>query len=206
MDKYIFGITGATGAGKSTVSSILRKYGVFVADADKAAREVTTSNSDCIKELKNNFGADIYTADNRLNRQELAQIVFNDENKLKLLNSITHKYIKQYIENELMQSEAAIAAVDGAVLIGSPVMDLCQKLVVVTADEKIRKERIIKRDFLSNEMAENRISSQMTNAEYEKYADFIIVNNGDNVRLEECVEQVYIKIKNLSKTACPSSG
>ena len=199
MDKYVFGITGATGAGKSTISDIFRKLGVFIVDADKTAKFVVSYDENCIAELKSHFGCEIFNSDNVLNRKKLAKIVFTDANKLKLLNKITHKYIKNQIDKEISESESEIAAIDGAVIIGSPVMELCDKLVVVTADNKTRKKRIMLRDGIDEQMAQERINSQMTNSEYEKYADFIIINNDDNVGLEECVEQLYIKIKNISK-------
>lgn len=204
MDKFIFAITGPTGAGKSTVSNIFRKLGVYVADADEIARSITRENADCISELRENFGDKIFNR-GELNRKKLGEIVFNDNDKLKLLNNITHKYIKEQIEREISEANSQIAAVDGAVIIGSPVMDMCKKTVVVTADTEIRRKRIIDRDNISYDAAQSRINSQMNNSQYEKYADFIIKNN-DNVRLEECVEQVYNEIKNFSKAAGEEKG
>ncbi len=201
MDKFIFGITGATGSGKSTVSRIFRSLGVYVADADIAARAVTRKGTECLCELVDAFGSDILTADGELNRKALGEIVFNDKIKLQLLNRITHKYIKRYIENELCNSGSRIAAIDGAVIIGSPVQDMCRLLVVVSADTNTRISRIMARDGLDLKRARERVNSQMADSQYEEYADFIIKNNDDNVRLEECVERIYGKIKNISKTA-----
>lgn len=201
MNKFIFGITGPTGSGKSTVSKIFQKLGVFVIDADIAARMVTKKGENCLNEIATVFGNKILTTDKELDRRALAKIVFSDKDKLKLLNNITHKYIKRYIENEINTSDSKIAAIDGAVIIGSPVMDICKLLVVVTADTDVRIERIIKRDNIDLEMAKKRIASQMTSAEYETHADFVIKNNDNNVRLEECVEYIYNKIKTVSKTA-----
>lgn len=200
MNKFIFGITGPTGAGKSTVSDIFRQLGVYVSDADIAARAVMKKGEKCLDEITSEFGETVLTPEKELNRRALAEIVFTDEDKLKLLNAITHKYIKEYIEAELEESSSEITAIDGAVIIGSPVMGMCEKLVVVTADEKSRISRIMERDGISHESALNRINSQMTNAEYESFADYIIQNNDGNVRLEECVENIYNEIKNISKT------
>lgn len=201
MDKFIFGITGPTGAGKSTVSDIFRRLGVFVIDADIAAREVMKKDSPSLIEIREVYGNSVFLPDGELNRPLLAQIVFNDEGKLKLLNSITHKHIKKYIESEINNSFSDIVAIDGAVIIGSPVMDMCRLLVVVTADDEVRINRIIKRDSIDYDSALARIKSQMSNKEYERYGDFIIKNNDDNVRLEECVEDIYGKIKNISASA-----
>lgn len=206
MDKFVFGITGPTGAGKSTVSEIFRHCGAFVIDADIAAREVMKKGSPSLDEIRKVFGNLVFCADGKLNRPELAKIVFNDKTKLKLLNSVTHKYIKKYIENEIHNCPADIVAIDGAVIIGSPVMDMCRLLVVVTADDEVRINRIMKRDSINYDSALARINSQMSNKEYESYGDFIIKNNDDNVRLEECVEDIYGKIKNFSASASPTQA
>lgn len=200
MDKFIFGITGPTGAGKSTVSEIFRRLGVYVADADKASRIIMQKGGKCLEEIIAAFGDGILTSDRELDRRSLAKIVFNDNDKLKLLNKITHKYIKEYLINEINDAKSTIVAIDGAVIIGSPVMELCKKMVVVTADVQTRIKRITERDRIDTKMASDRVNSQMSNAEYESFADYVIENNDDTVRLEECVEDIYIKIKNISKT------
>ena len=198
MDKFIFGITGPTGAGKSTVSDIFRRLGVYVADADIAARAVMKKGEKCLQDIYSAFGKDVFTDEMELNRAALAKIVFNDTAKLRLLNEISHKYIKQYIECEINESHAEFVAIDGAVIIGSPVMDMCRLLVVVSADEDTRIKRIIERDKINYESASQRINSQMQGSEYEHFADFVIKNNDTSVRLEECVEEIYSKIKNIS--------
>ena len=198
MDKFIFGITGATGAGKSTVSKLFRDLGVYVADADKASRAVTQKGSQCLSEICHKFGSNVITKTGELDRKALGKIVFNDKEKLQLLNNITHKYIKSYLENEIANSTSPIAAIDGAVIIGSPVMDMCKLMVVVIADTATRIERITKRDNIDKKTAQMRVNSQMTNEEYCQYADYIFENN-DEINLGECVEKIYNKIKNISK-------
>lgn len=200
---YIFGITGATGAGKSTVSGMFRKNGIYVADADAAARAVVKPGMPCLRELSEAFGNEIINADGSLNRKKLAKIAFGDENKLKLLNSITHSYITEYIKDEIAASGAEIAAIDGAVIIGSPVEKLCRMLVVVTADNDTRLKRIMQRDGISNEEAQNRINSQMSNDEYITHGTYNIKNNGCIDRLGVQIEQICNEIKTLSKTESP---
>lgn len=201
MDKFIFALTGPTGAGKSTVSECFRKHGVYVADCDAAAKAVMQKGSQCLSEVRENFGNEVFTADGELNRKALADIVFNDKDKLKLLNSVTHKYITQYITEEIAAAKSDIAAIDGAVIIGSPVEDMCRLTVVVTADEKKRIARIMQRDKIDYKAAKERINAQMSSEEYESYADFTVKNNGDYVRLEECVGDLYSKIKAISKAS-----
>ena len=193
MKTKIFGITGPTGAGKSTVSEMFRARGVYVLDADAAARRVTEKGSECLGEICKAFGSGILLPDGTLDRKKLSDIVFTDPDKLIILNRITHKYIKAYIEREIEESGAELAAIDGAVLIGSPVMDMCSALVVVTASPDIRLNRIMARDSLSREAALRRMSAQLGDEEYLKYADYIIDNNG---RLQgEEIERICNEIK-----------
>lgn len=202
MSKYIFGITGGSGVGKSTVSGGFRKLGVFVSDADAAARAVTMNGMPCLEEIRTAFGAAVILENGELNRRALGNIVFSDKNKLELLNSITHKHIKEYIQNEIDSAESEICAVDGAVIIGSPVMELCSKLVVVTADEETRIKRIMSRDKIERAYAKDRINSQNSDAVYLSYADYVIENNNDESELGAQIEQIYSKIKNAKEEVC----
>ena len=194
----VFGIPGGSGAGKSTISDIFRAKGVYVADADLAARQVVKRGMPCLDELKTSFGEGILTDEGDLNRGRLADIVFSSREKLATLNRITHKYIKAYLEDEISASNTELAAIDGAVIIGSPVMDICGSLVVVVADEDVRTARIMARDGIDRNTAKARIESQLPQAEYIKYADYVIENNNSNNDQEEKVEEILNKIKAYS--------
>jgi dephospho-CoA kinase len=199
MDKYIFGITGGSGAGKSTVSDMFRSVGVYVSDADKTAREIVKKGSPCLEELKKVFGTDIVDKQGELKRRKLGEIVFSDAEKLKMLNCVTHKYITEYTKREIEDCGKKICAIDGAVIIGSPVMKLCRCMVSVIADEEIRVKRISERDNISCESARNRIASQMTNDEYIRNSDYVIFNDGDIEGLKKQIEQIYSEIKNRAQ-------
>lgn len=201
-NKYIFGITGGSGAGKSTVSAKFRELGVYVSDADIAARRVVMPGSPCLAELCSEFGNDILNSDGSLNRAGLAAIVFSDAGKLEILNRITHKYIYEYIVNEINMHDSYVCAIDGAVIIGSPVMELCNKLVVVTADKDVRLERIMERDSIDRDSALARLGAQPDDSFYLEHADYTVVNNGDLIKLGEQIEEIYNKIKNETEAAC----
>lgn len=192
---YVFGITGGTGSGKSTVSHEFEKLGVHICDCDKIARLVVEPGTACLNMLTAYFGKDILNSDKTLNRRRLAELAFTDNERLKTLNEITHRYIKEYIENDLKNSTAELCAIDGAVLIGSNVVELCKCLVVVTAEEKVRLSRITARDRISEDEARKRIGAQMSEKEYLSYADYVIENNENIARLGEQIEQIYNKIK-----------
>lgn len=200
-NKFIFGITGGSGAGKSTVSNMFRELGVYISDADIAARKVVMPGSLCLKELCDEFGSEIVNSDGSLDRARLASIVFSDAKKLEILNIITHRYIYEYIVNEIDKHDLSICAIDGAVIIGSPVMDLCKKLVVVTADRDVRLERIMRRDSIDRASALARLSAQPEDSFYLEHADYSLTNNGDLIKLGEQIEEIYNKIKNEAEEA-----
>lgn len=190
----IFGITGQTGSGKSTVSDIFRRLGVYVADADKASRSVCTPGSGCLKEIEAEFGSAFIGENGELDRRALGKVVFADEKKLEKLSEITHKYIYRAVKRELEETNKDICAVDGAVLIGSGLEELCELMVAVTADEKMRKRRIIERDGLSESEAERRIAAQKSEEFYREHSDFVIENNGGAEELEKQVKLIYERI------------
>lgn len=194
MCKLIFGITGATGTGKSTVSDIFRSLGVDVIDADKVSRDVTVSGSGCLAEIKRHFGDSVILDGGELDRRALGKIVFSDKNELSVLTEITHKYIKKAVEKRICQSKSNICAVDGAVLIGSNMESICEFMVVVTAEEDIRKKRIMQRDGICAQEAQSRMKSQKDMDFYIAHADYVIENNEGKSELEEKARYVYDKI------------
>lgn len=192
----IFGITGGSGAGKTTVSDIFRKSGIPVIDADKAARAVTEPGEKCLDELTDFFGSEILQSNGTLNRKKLADIAFSDERRLKKLNEITHKYIKINIENQLSEIKGKIAAIDGAVIIGSEVEGLCAFIVSVTAKREVRIKRITARDNISAESAKKRLAAQPGDDFYIEHSKYIIRNDTSVKELESQAERIISEIKN----------
>ena len=190
----IFGITGQTGSGKSTVSDFFRAAGVDVADADKISREVCAAGSRCLEEIRKNFGSGIILPDGSLDRKGLGRIVFSDPERLELLTQITHRYIKAAVAERLNNSKSKVCAIDGAVLIGSNMEEMCEYMVAVVADKSIRKKRIMERDGLSDEEAERRIHAQEDESFYRSHSDFVIENNGGIEALEAQVRRIYDRI------------
>lgn len=195
MCKFIFGITGGSGSGKTTVSDIFRSLGADVIDTDIISRCVTGKGSECLLNLTAALGKDILTEDGSLNRRRLASIAFADNEKKSLLNTITHKYIKLETEKRITESPSNIIGIDGAVLIGSNMERMCEKMVVVTAERNVRINRIKSRDNLTDEEAITRLDAQQSDEFYKSHADFIIDNSSDLASLTEQVKTVYNKLK-----------
>lgn len=176
-NKVIIGITGGSGAGKTTVSDILRRNGVAVIDADIVAREVVERGKPALSEIAAEFDGVILPS-GELDRKKLGSIVFSDRKKLEKLNKITHKYITARIYKLIDECEGKCCAVDGAALFESGIDSECDYMCAVTADREVRIRRITARDGLSDEQAKKRIDSQMSDEEYAQKCDFIIRNNG----------------------------
>lgn len=194
MCDLIFGITGQTGAGKTMVSDIFRNLGVTVVDADKTSRETTQKGSPCLKEIAACFGSEFILPNGELNRGALGRVVFSNPDQLSKLTEITHKYIKESVIQKLSESTSKLKAIDGAVLIGSNMEEMCAFMVAVTADEDIRKERIKLRDGLSDKDAKSRINAQQSKEFYKSHAKYIIENNKTQKELEQQAIQVFNQI------------
>ncbi|MCI5604843.1 MAG: dephospho-CoA kinase [Clostridia bacterium] len=190
----VFGITGGSGTGKSTASECFRRLGIYVIDADLAARHVVEKGEPCLDELIMKFGTEILNFDGTLNRKKLGSIVFADEKKLKSLNTITHKHIKKFIVNKLQSLNVEVAAIDGAVIIGSDIEDLCSFFVSVLADRETRLKRIMKRDSLDYTQAQNRLNSQPDDKFYIENSKYIIYNNSDEHNLSSQIKEVCREI------------
>ena len=188
--KLIIGVTGGTGSGKTTVSTYLKEKGAMIIDADIVAREIVMPGKAALSEIEDSFGNDVILSDGSLNRKKLASIVFTDSKKLNILNSITHKYIIDEINSAVNKKQDGIVVIDAALLFQTELFKLCDKTLSVIADRDVRKKRIISRDGLSEEMAQNRISSQEPDSYYEAKSDYVVVNNGDADSLKFEIDRI----------------
>ena len=172
-NKKVVGVTGGSGSGKSYLCALLKNRGYDVIDTDIIARKVMEKGEECLMETVAEFGEQILDNGN-LNRKKLAQIVFSDEKKLAKLNEISHKHILRCVENMIEQSASNPVFVEGAVLIESG-FD-CDLMIGVLADYEVRKERIMKRDSMTEAEAKLRLDAQQKDSFYIKNCDFVLTN------------------------------
>ncbi len=172
----IIGLTGPTGAGKTTVSQLLEKYGCYVIDCDKIAHEITTYHVDCLKALCYAFGNDILNDQGFLNRPLLAQRAFSDKEQTQKLNQVTHPYIIEEIQRLIQQYKkyAKVIVLDAPLLFEAGLQYDCDKTVSVLAPLQIRMDRIINRDGISQEQARLRICAQPDDRFYISQSDIIL--------------------------------
>ncbi|MDN5341689.1 MAG: dephospho-CoA kinase [Oceanotoga sp.] len=178
----ILGLTGPAGSGKSTVSNIIKNNfdKTYVIDVDRVGHDVLTL-SFVQDKLKDTFGSSIFKND-EINRKELGKIVFKDENKLNILNSIVHpamfNKIETFIKKDLKNYDIII--IDAALLFKIKLHTLCDKIIFVDADEKVRIKRLTQKRALTLDKALSIVQSQK-NLDFGPH-DIEIKNNYDDLK------------------------
>jgi dephospho-CoA kinase len=185
------GLTGGIASGKSTVSSLLIEKGYTVIDADIEARLAVEKGEEAYQEIVRHFGERVLLSDGSIDRAELGSIIFHDEKERKALNSIVHPAVRKRMtakkEQAISRNEQMII-LDIPLLFESKLQYMCDKTLLVYADEGIQLQRLMQRNQLSEKEAMARIHSQMPLREKKALADAVIDNNG---RIEETEKQLW---------------
>ena len=199
------GLTGSIAVGKSFVLRRLAELGCHVIDADDIARTVVAPGSVGLKSVTQTFGEGFLQPDGALDRAKLGAIVFSDEQRRAQLNSILHPLIIAAQDDQIREIESqdptGIAVIDAALMIESGGYRRLDKLIVVHCRPEIQLDRLMSRENLSREAAEQRIASQMPQAEKIKYADFLIDTSEG---FEDACRQaltVFEKLKSVARGA-----
>lgn len=175
------GITGGIGSGKSVVCEIFRVLAIPVFDADAEAKRLNDTSPVIREKLTAHFGNDLYSADNRLNRKKLAEIIFGSDENLQTANSIIHPEVaKEYLAWTQLHAQKPFTVLESAILFDAGFQQYTDKAIAVYAPEEIRMQRALARDNVLPEQIRARMSSQMPEEEKMRLADFVIYN--DNVQ------------------------
>lgn len=189
----IIGLTGPTGAGKSSLSETAVSSGFKVIDCDKTARKVTEKGMPALKALSVAFGDDILNEDGTLNRGTLAQKAFANPDKTELLNITIFPFITEIVKKECNEEKIIL---DAPTLFESGINKICNTTVAVLADTKTRLKRIMQRDNIDEESALLRMNAGKPDDFYLENADFIVYNNGDT---DEFTKEFSEILKNILK-------
>ena len=193
----IIGITGGTGCGKTTALETLKDFGALVIDCDALYHELLESSTELINEIDKYFPGAV--TDGVLDRKALGAVVFTDEEALRDLNIITHKYIHLELRRRLREwamQGGTLAAVDAIELFSSGIAKRCCATVGVTADREVRLRRIQQRDGISLEYAMMRVNAQRPNEYFEERCDYILQNNGTREEFSDCCLNLFLEVLN----------
>ncbi len=190
----IIGITGGTGSGKSALSAKLGQLGATVIDSDLISHEVSRKGGAAFDEIVTSFGEDILEKSGEIDRKKLGKIVFENPEKLELLENITHKHIFESMQQRIEGCNTNIAVLDVPLLFQCDFPFECDLTVAVIADEETRIKRIMMRDGITRDAAVARIRNQLSNDEYKALADVCFENNGEAEELEKFAELLIGKL------------
>lgn len=190
----IIGLTGGIGSGKSLVANYLAQKGVPVYNSDLRAKQLMNFSVDLKQKIIELLGENAYQ-NNELNRAYIGEKVFNNVELLQKLNTIVHpimrKDFEDWVEN-YKKNNHKFCIKEAAILFESGAYKNCNYIVVVTADEKIRTQRVMKRDSITKEQILQRMKQQMSEQEKISKADYVINNSSS-------IENLYLEAEKLYK-------
>lgn len=172
----IIGLTGGIGSGKSTVAKYIASKGIPVYIADDEAKKIMTKKS-IIHEIQNLFKENIILENGQLDRKKIAAIVFQDSSLLKKLNEVVHPKVKKHFKKWLEKNkEAPFVVKEVAILFETGGNTECDKVILVTAPEDVKINRVMKRDNVSREEILKRMKNQLSDAEKSMKSDYVVTN------------------------------
>ena len=174
----IIGITGGTGAGKTTALNVLRGMGAYIIDCDQVYHQLLETSAELVAAIGARFPGAV--EDGKLDRKKLGTVVFSSPQDLIDLNSITEPFVLDRVSQLIHYREGEgwkISAIDAIGLLESGISDLCSCKIAVTAPEEMRLRRIMEREGISREYAERRIKAQKPPEYYAKNCDYVLVND-----------------------------
>lgn len=189
----IIGLTGSIATGKSTVSRMMKKKGYPIVDADEIARLVVEPGSAVLKEIAAVFGDGLICADGTLDREKLGARIFTSEEDRLKLNGIMHPAVRSEMirqKQRWLDEGAKTIVMDIPLLFESKLQSYVDKIIVISAQPGIQRERLIARNNLSKMEADARIASQIPVSEKEKQADAVIHNDGSLIETEKQLDAI----------------
>lgn len=190
----VIGITGPSGAGKTTVLGVLEELGAAVIDCDAVYHRLLEESAPLQGALWARFGRGVFTPAGKLDRKALGSVVFRDPDALAELNEITHRYIRREVERQLAQAEGegrSAAAIDAIALLESGLGALCGVTVAVTAPAETRVARLMAREGVSADYARARIAAQKPDSFFAEHCDHVLSNDGAPEDLRRAARELF---------------
>lgn len=192
-NKKVIGIIGGAGSGKSEVLNIMKhKYDAQIIMADEVARELQQPGQPVYAQILLAFGSDILQADQTIDRKKLAELVFNDTEKLQKLNEIVHPCVRLKIEQMIENSTSKIIILEAALLVECGYRHICDEFWYVHSNEEIRRQRMKETRHYSDEKIDSIIKNQLTEKDFIANSDKVIENNSTLADLEKEIDKLFI--------------
>ena len=189
----IIGLTGGIGSGKSVASDKFKSLGITVVDADVASRTVVEPGKPALKEIEDHFSSAIITAEGKLDRNKLREIIATDPEERKWLESVLHPKIGEQITKEISESTSVYTLFVAPLLLETNSQERCARVVVVDVPKEVQIRRTAKRDKVSPNQVEQMVAVQMEREKRLKKADDVLLNSGTIEDLEKQVEELHKK-------------
>ncbi|MFM1566486.1 MAG: dephospho-CoA kinase [SAR86 cluster bacterium] len=189
----IIGLTGGIGSGKSVASDKFKSLGITIVDADVASRTVVEPGKPALKEIEDHFGSGIITAEGKLDRNNLREIIATDPEERKWLESVTHPKIGEQITKEISESTSVYTLFVAPLLLETNSQEMCSRVVVVDVPKDVQIRRTAKRDKVSPNQVEQMVAAQMEREKRLEKADDVLLNSGTIEDLEKQVEELHKK-------------
>ncbi|KZN67855.1 dephospho-CoA kinase [Pseudoalteromonas luteoviolacea] len=177
MSKWILGLTGGIGSGKTAATNFFQTQGIEVVDADIVAREVVQPNTPGLNAITAHFGSDVLTPDGQLNRAKLREIIFSDEAQKSWLNKLLHPLIREQILSQLNAAKSSYCILCAPLLFENGLQSYCQTTLLIDVPESIQIARTTARDNVSQTQVQRIIAAQMSREEKCQLADYIVSND-----------------------------
>jgi len=193
------GITGGIGSGKSIVCQVFKQLGIPVYHADIEARTLINTSMEIRNKLIELFGDDIYNS-GKLRGDKLSEIIFNNKGALEKVNSIVHPEVRShFLDWSATHKDKKYTLFEAAILIESGTYKLMDRIITVTAPEKLRISRVLDSKSFTERIIKNIIKSQLPDNEKIKHAHYIIVNDGKTLILPQIME-IHNKLVNIENS------
>lgn len=195
---FVVGLTGPTGAGKSSVTDVAKNLGFKVIDCDALARVAVEKGSDGLADIVKVFGGGVLNSDGTLNRKELAALAFSSSEKTELLNQTLLPHIVKLIKSQI---DVPLVLLDAPTLFESGADSLCNEVIVVLCDKKTRKKRIMERDGIDESAAELRIKAGKEDNFYIERSNNIVYNDCElsvlNLKIQKLLNKLLEENNNV---------
>lgn len=200
MSKFVVGLTGGIGSGKTTVANLFAAEGITLVDADIVAREVVAPGSTGLEAIVTHFGAEILTPEGELDRAKLRQRIFSHPEEREWLNQLLHPMIRQEMLAQVEKATSAYVIMVVPLLFENGLDRLVNRTLVVDISPELQINRTVKRDNVDASQVNNIISSQCSRSEKLARADDIIDNQGEISSLKREVQALHQRYLQLSGT------